>query len=140
VLGAGPHADLLPVVFIPGTELKTTKARKALPATVPHAEAATNSARAALLARALVERPDLLMVATEDFLHQEYRRPVMPRSLALVDELRAAGVPAVVSGAGPTVLALTTRDQADEVAAETRRGWRPEALEIDRQGVQILPL
>ena len=69
-----------------------------------------------------MERPDLLMVATEDFLHQEYRRPVMPRSLALVDELRAAGVPAVVSGAGPTVLALTTRDRAKEVAAKSRRG------------------
>ncbi len=140
VLAAGPHADLLPVAFVPGTELKTTKARKALPATVPHAEAATNSGRAALLGRALIERPDLLMVATEDFLHQEYRRPVMPRSLALVDELRAAGIPAVVSGAGPTVLALTTRDRAQGVAAKSRRGWRSEVLEVDRQGVQILPL
>ena len=140
VLSAGPHADLLPVAFVPGTEVKTTKARKVLPATVPHAEAATNSGRAALLGRALMERPDLLMVATEDFLHQEYRRPVMPRSLALVDELRAAGIPAVVSGAGPTVLALTTRDRAKEVAAKSRRGWRSEVLEIDRQGVQILPL
>ncbi|MFL6182644.1 MAG: homoserine kinase [Actinomycetes bacterium] len=140
VLAGGPHADLLPVAFVPGSELKTAKARKVLPATVPHAEAATNSGRAALLGRALIERPDLLMVATEDLLHQEYRRPVMPRSLALVDELRAAGVPAVVSGAGPTVLALTTRDRAKEVAATSRRGWRSEVLEIDRQGVQILPL
>jgi homoserine kinase len=140
VLGAAPHTDVLPVVFVPGTELKTTKARKALPTTVPHAEAATNSARAALLARALVERPDLLMTATEDFLHQEYRRPVMPRSLALVDELRATGVAAVVSGAGPTVLALTTRAQAEAVASTSRRGWRSEVLEVDRQGVQILPL
>jgi homoserine kinase len=80
------------------------------------------------------------MVATEDFLHQEYRRPVMPRSLALVDELRAAGVPAVVSGAGPTVLALTDRTHASGVADQSRRGWRTEVLEADRQGVQILPL
>jgi len=60
--------------------------------------------------------------------------------LALVDELRAAGVPAVGSGAGPTGLALTTRDRAQEGAATSRRGWRSELLEIDRQGVQILPL
>jgi homoserine kinase len=140
VLTANPHPDILPVVFIPSTELKTTKARKALPDAVPHAEAATNSARAALLGRALTDRPDLLMTATEDFLHQEYRRPVMPGSMALVDQLRASGVPAVVSGAGPTVLALTTRGEAETVAAGTHRGWRSEVLEIDRQGVEVLPL
>jgi homoserine kinase len=140
VLASGPHPDLLPVAFIPSTELRTAKARKALPEAVPHDDAALNSARAGLLARAMVERPDLLMVATEDFLHQEYRRPVMPRSLALVDELRAAGVPAVVSGAGPTVLALTDRATAADLAAQSRRGWQIEALEADRQGVQVLPL
>jgi len=139
-LKAGPHPDILPVVFIAGTELRTTKARKALPDVVPHGDAAVNSARAALLARALVERPDLLMVATEDLLHQEYRRDVMPRSLVLVDELRGAGVPAVVSGAGPSVVALTTRSNAEAVAAVSRRGWRAEVLEIDREGLQVLPL
>jgi homoserine kinase len=140
VLPSSPHPDLLPVAFIPGTELRTAKARRALPEVVPHGDAALNSARAGLLARAVVERPDLLMVATEDFLHQEYRRPVMPRSLALVDELRAAGVPAVVSGAGPTVLALTDRATAADLTAQSRRGWQIEALEADRQGVQVLPL
>jgi homoserine kinase len=139
-LASGPHPDLLPVAFVPGTELRTAKARKALPEAVPHADAALNSGRAALLSRAVVDRPDLLMVATEDFLHQEYRRPVMPRSLALVDELRAAGVPAVVSGAGPTVLALTGRATAPDLVAQTRRGWQIEAHEADRQGVQVLPL
>jgi len=140
VLRALPHADLLPVAFIPGTELRTAKARKALPESVPHGDAALNSSRAALLSRAITERPDLLMVATEDFLHQEYRRSVMPRSLALVDELRQSGVPAVVSGAGPTVLALTSRPAASEVASRARRGWTVATLEADRQGVQILPL
>ena len=140
VLRAFPHADLLPVAFIPGTEVRTTKARKALPDAVPHSDAALNSARAALFGRAITDRPDLLMVATEDFLHQQYRRPVMPRTLALVDELRSAGVPAVVSGAGPTVLALTDRATASDLEAKSRRGWRIEAVEADREGVQILPL
>lgn len=140
VLREQPHPDLLPVAFIPGTELRTAKARKALPASVPHGDAALNSSRAALLSHAITQRPDLLMVATEDFLHQEYRRPVMPRSLTLVDDLRASGVPAVVSGAGPTVLALSNRSTAEEVATRARRGWTTEVLEADRQGVQILPL
>jgi homoserine kinase len=140
VLTAQPHQDLLPVAFIPSTELKTAKARQALPDAVPHEEAATNSARAALLGRALTDRPDLLMIATEDFLHQEYRRPVMPHSLALVDELRSSGVPGVVSGAGPTVLALTRRAEAEQVAALASREWRSEVLEVDRAGVQVLSL
>ncbi len=140
VLRSNPDPELLPVAFIPATELRTTKARKALPDVVPHGDAALNSARAALLGRAITDRPDLLMVATEDFLHQEYRRTVMPRTLALVDELRAAGVPAVVSGAGPTVLALTNRTTAPDLIAQTRRGWQIVELEADRQGVEILPL
>ena len=140
VLAAEPHRDVLPVVFVPDTELRTTKARKVLPDAISHDDAAVNSGRAALLARALVERPDLLMVATEDFLHQEYRRSVMPRSLDLVDELRATGVPAVISGAGPTVLAFATRATACGVAALTRHGWRVEAIEVDGEGLQVSPL
>jgi homoserine kinase len=48
----------------------------------------------------------LLLLATEDRLHQDYRAPGMPETAALVAKLRSAGIPAVVSGAGPSVLAL----------------------------------
>ena len=139
-LTLAPHVDVTPVVFVSGSELRTAKARKALPDVIPHADAATNASRAALLVMALTQRPDLLMTATEDFLHQEYRREVMPRSLALVDELRAGEVPAVVSGAGPTVLALTDAVTASTLVARTRRGWTATVLDPDRQGVQLLPL
>ena len=135
-----PSPRVVPVVFIPASEVRTAKARKALPELVPHEDAATNSARAALLVEALTTRPDLLFIATEDFLHQEYRRPVMPRSLALVDQLRAAGLPAVVSGAGPSVLVLAGDDTADAAVATAPRGWRAEVLPIDTDGVQVLPL
>jgi homoserine kinase len=77
------------------------------------------------------------MVATEDLLHQNYRRQVMPASLDLMDELRASGVPAVISGAGPTVLALTSCRQSAEVASHQRLGWRIEALDVDRVGVRV---
>lgn len=103
------HDDVVPVAVVPATHLSTKAARGVLPATVPHGDAAFQAGRAALLVEALGRRPDLLLAATEDRLHQEYRRSVMRDSLALVDVLRAAGVAAVVSGAGPTVLALARR-------------------------------
>ena len=76
------------------------------PSTVPHADAAADAGEAALLVAALGGRPDQLWRATRDYLHQDYRRPAMPASLDLVDRLRADGLAAVVSGAGPTVLVL----------------------------------
>lgn len=97
---------LTPVVLVPSTRLATSRARGVLPATVPHADAAFQAGRAALLIEALTRRPDLLFPATEDRLHQRYRAEVMSESVALVDALRARGVAAVISGAGPTVLAL----------------------------------
>lgn len=86
------------VLCVPGTPVLTSAARAVLPPEVPHAAAAANSARAALLVAALTGRPELLMDATEDFLHQRYRAAAMPATATLIDALRAAGVPAVVSG------------------------------------------
>ncbi|WP_300682421.1 homoserine kinase [Nocardioides sp.] len=124
------------VVFIPTDGVETKVARGLIPATVPHAEAAANSGNAALLIAALAGRPDQLLRATRDHLHQEYRRPAMPASLALVDELRAAGVPAVVSGAGPTVLAfVTTEAEAEAALDHAPAGWRSTRLAVSAAGV-----
>ncbi|HWJ85244.1 MAG TPA: homoserine kinase [Cellulomonas sp.] len=139
------HADVAPVAIVPSTRLSTASARGVLPATVPHRDAAFQAGRAALLVEALGRRPDLLLDATVDRLHQDYRRAVMPHSLALVDALRAAGVAAVVSGAGPTVLALARRTadgtDADEAIATafgpTLGGWRVLPLAVDTEGVQV---
>lgn len=100
------HPDLVPVVLVPSARLATARARGVLPVAVPHADAAFAAGRAALLVEALARRPDLLFPATEDRLHQRYRAAVMSDTLALIDALRARGVAAVVSGAGPSVLAL----------------------------------
>lgn len=132
---------LAPTVFVPGSSSSTKAARRLLPESVPHADAAANAARVAVLVTALARRPDLLLLATEDRLHQDYRAPAMPRTAALVGELRAAGVPAVVSGAGPTVLALTSTVQRKELMdAPARRGWSALALDVDREGAVTLPL
>ncbi|WP_019134888.1 homoserine kinase [Cellulomonas massiliensis] len=146
------HPDLAPVAVVPATHLSTKAARGVLPQAVPHRDAAQQAGRAALLVEALGRRPDLLLDATVDRLHQEYRRPVMRDSLALVDALRARGVAAVVSGAGPTVLALArrlpgapgdatgARTDADEAVAEVfggvMGGWRVLPLAVDHDGVR----
>jgi homoserine kinase len=80
------------------------------------------------------------MAATEDALHQAYRAAAMPRSAALLSELRDAGLPAVLSGAGPTVLALTTVDTRERAIGYARRGWSAMPLDIDRSGAQVVAL
>src|SRR6185369_5867931 len=99
----GPHVR--PVVLVAPQRGLTSQARGYLPELVPHADAAFVAGRAALLTQALGNRPDLLLAATEDRLHQPYRAARMPATAALVARLREAGVAAVVSGAGPSVLA-----------------------------------
>ena len=99
------------------------------PSQVPHADAARNAGRAALLVAALTGRPDQLMAATEDRLHQQYRAAAMPESARLIETLRAAGFAAVVSGAGPTVLALV-----DPAAVSEVLGHAPERLAGARAG------
>lgn len=107
-----PNARLQPVVAIPPKALATEQARGLLPATVPHAVAIANGARTALLLSALTSHMELLMSATHDVLHQHFRRFAYPQAYALMMSLRSRGVPAMISGAGPTVLAFGVCDTA----------------------------
>ncbi len=129
---------LTTVAFVPPEPVSTEAARGLLPAQVPHADAARNAGRAALLVAALAGRPESLLVATEDLLHQEQREPAMPATLALVHALRDTGVPAVVSGAGPTVLALTDAASVPGLLRRAPRGWRAEHLEVSGQGALVV--
>ena len=132
-----PHNDVVPVAMIPEIELKTVTARKVIPSSIDHHAAAANSARAALLVHALTVDPSYLLEATEDRLHQQFRREVMPETLSVVDSLRADGVAAVVSGAGPTVLALVERGQEQATAERAPVGWTAEVLAAETRGVHI---
>ncbi|MGW4946336.1 homoserine kinase [Actinoplanes sp. NPDC004185] len=122
-----------PTLFVPQERGLTATARAALPSAVPHADAAFNTGRAALLVHALTREPGLLFTATEDRLHQGYRAEAMPGTASLVAALRSVGVAAVVSGAGPTVLALSP------VPADFRPGteWRAESLGVDSGGALV---
>jgi homoserine kinase len=118
-------ADVIPLVFVPAAKLSTASARAVLPAQVPHASAARNSGRAALLVEAVARRPDVLFAATRDWLHQEQRRPAFPDSMALLDVLRGKGHAALISGAGPSVLVLTTAAQLEDARSQADQSvWR----------------
>jgi homoserine kinase len=135
-----PHADVRPVLLVPEHRLSTETARGLLPASVPHADASANAGRAALLVAALTGRPEreLLLAATEDRLHQGYRAPAMPGTADLVARLRALGIPAVVSGAGPTVLAFSTEDKQDLIAPEVGNDWHIRPLDVETRGACVV--
>jgi homoserine kinase len=131
-----PAPAVHPVVFVPSERGLTAQARAALPGVVPHRDAATNVGRAALLVHAMTAAPEHLLTATEDMLHQPYRAAGAPRTAELVASLRGAGVPAVVSGAGPTVLVLGHTDWV----VPTPEGWSVLRLAVDRTGAGIVAL
>ncbi|GAB3944736.1 homoserine kinase [Micromonospora vulcania] len=129
-----PVADgVRPTVLVPAERGLTATARAALPATVPHGDAALTAGRAALLVHALTAEPTLLLPATVDRLHQDYRAPGMPGTSSLVNALREAGVAAVVSGAGPTVLALSALPESFPVGTD----WQIWQLPIDVSGARV---
>lgn len=143
---------VVPVVAVPDYQVPTRVARGLIPASIPHAEAAANSGRAALLVHALSQEPDLLYPATQDLLHQRYRVEAMAPSGTLLDGLRRRGLPAIVSGAGPTVLVLAESPARAEEAQQTIRelvsgpralpdaagvSWSVQGLTPDAHGVTV---
>jgi homoserine kinase len=130
-----PHAGLQPVAVIPAERSATHVTRGLLPDKVPHADAAFAAGRSALAVHAIAARPDLLLPALADSLHQDYRESAWPSTIRLVRELRANGVAAAVSGAGPTVLALTTDGVLPSSVSVD--GFTVLPLAVDRTGVQV---
>ncbi|HME78174.1 MAG TPA: homoserine kinase [Mycobacterium sp.] len=112
------HPDIRLFPAIPEQRSSTAEARVLLPAQVSHDDARFNLSRAALLVVALTERPDLLMAATEDLLHQPQRAPAMPVSAEYLRLLRRYEIAAVLSGAGPAVIALSTASEFPAEALE----------------------
>jgi homoserine kinase len=105
------HPDIHLFPAIPQIRSSTAETRVLLPDVVGHDVARFNLSRAALLVVALTERPDLLLEATEDQLHQPQRAAVMPASAEYLRMLRGCGIAAVLSGAGPAVLAMHTSSE-----------------------------
>src|SRR5215210_3743514 len=132
-----PLSTIEAVVFVPPDGVSTAMARGLLPETVPHRDAAHAASRSALAVAAMTRRPDLLLAATEDRLHQPYRAPAMPASAALMDRLRATGIAAFLSGAGPSVLALLP-DARPDLSALVDPGWSVSRLALDLVGARLV--
>lgn len=135
------HRGVSPLVLVPSFTMSTELARSLQPKQVPHEDAVFNVSRSALLIAALTQSPELLMEATEDRLHQNYRGEAMPQTRDLIAELRAAGYPAVVSGAGPSILVLASgpaeRQQAADLVAGGHPDWRVLILAVDTKGATV---
>jgi homoserine kinase len=137
------HRGVSPLVVVPDTTMSTALARSLQPASVPHEDAIFNVSRSALLIAALIQSPELLLVATEDKLHQAYRAGAMPETDALLQLLRRNGLPAVVSGAGPSILVLCSDPAqrlvaADLVASATKTAWQSLMLAVDFKGATVV--
>jgi homoserine kinase len=127
-----PHSSLRPVLLVPEHErLPTADARRALPLQVPLVDAAFNVGRAALAVLALTQRPELLPSALEDRLHQARRLPLVPASRALFEDLREAGIPVCLAGAGPSLLAFETVDHPVPTLGPS---WRILRLQVAARG------
>jgi len=136
------HRGVSPLELVPSHTMSTAKARSLQPDSVPHEDAVFNVSRSALLVAALTQSPELLLAATEDRLHQDYRAEAMPETNALVQLMRAHGHAAVVSGAGPSVLVLASdpaeRLAAAKLAAEKYPQWRALLLAVDFKGATVV--
>lgn len=142
-----PDPRIHSIIAVPTGQLATTTAREALPPVVDYAAATHNVARAGLLVHALTSDPRLLWEAMSDRLHQQARAGVYPDSVALVNALRAAGLPAAISGAGPAVVVLAegddVEDRVHQVAAappHAESGWAVREIPISPTGALERPI
>jgi homoserine kinase len=137
------HRGVSPVVCVPAATMSTALARSLQPESVPHADAVFNVSRSALLIAALIQSPELLLEATEDRLHQDYRASAMPETNALIQVLRQHGLAAVVSGAGPSILVLASDPSqrlvvSDLVAKQSVNPWESLMLAVDFKGATVV--
>jgi homoserine kinase len=140
------NPEIVPVIAIPNFELSTQEARRVLPTSYSRADAIFTAAHLGLLLRGLeAGRGDWLQAALHDRLHQPYRQSLIPGYETVQTAALAAGAYGmVISGAGPTLLALTDPQHATVVATAMSSAWathsiqaRVESLQIEMQGVSI---
>jgi homoserine kinase len=140
------HSEIVPVLAIPDFELSTEQARAVLPREISRSDAIFNIAHLGLLLRGLeTGEGDWLKVALEDKLHQPYRQGLIQGYQVVRDAALASGAYGmVISGAGPTLLALAQQQQAEKVASAMETAWRSHGvdtqvhlLSIDTQGAKV---
>ncbi|NET43722.1 homoserine kinase [Okeania sp. SIO2B3] len=137
------HSDIVPVVAIPDFELSTAEARRVLPTEYSRADAIFNAAHLGILLRGLeTGNGDWLKAGMQDKIHQPYRKSLIKG----YEKVRLAALDAgademVISGAGPTLLALTSSLTTSAVVTAMADTWKNQgvvtevrALEVDTRG------
>ncbi|MDR2538068.1 MAG: homoserine kinase [Bifidobacteriaceae bacterium] len=146
LLGVNPN--LSTTVLIPDFPVLTEQARQALPEQVPFRDALINLRSSALLVN-LLSSPNFsnwdLLQATQDALHQPYRQSLMPASWELMTTLREQGYPAMISGAGPTILVLQSKKELEPSSsiieiAEDFPNFQVRPTNIPATGIQVQQL
>lgn len=138
-----PSPNVVPLVLIAREKFKTGKARRVLPAHVPRSDAVAAASCTAGLVATLAGHagPEHIMEATEDRLHQPYRLPLMPESGKLHRQLRSAGIPTALSGAGPSLISLVQAGElgeaTDVVKSLLPEGWGFESPGWDLEGAKV---
>jgi homoserine kinase len=134
VIRLDPHPSLRPVALVPDVRLPTAEARAALGDQIARADAVFNAAHAAATVVALTSEPALLTQTLDDRLHQDARLALVPTVQGVFRDLRAAGVPVCVSGAGPTLLVF----ELDDVSVpDPGEGWSVLRLAVAPAGVEV---
>ncbi len=130
---------LAPIVAIPNFELSTEKARQVLPTSYSRADAIFNTAHLGLLVRGLeTGKAPWLKAALQDRIHQPYRQALIPGYEAMqAAALEAGAYGMVISGAGPTLLALADIDVAESVMTAMQMAWTDQGTAVQVQVLQI---
>lgn len=133
------HQDIVPIVAIPNFELSTAEARRVLPTEYSRADAIFNTAHLGLLVRGLeTGNPDWLKVALQDRIHQPYRKALIAGFDAVREAARQAGAfEVVISGAGPTLLALTDTHSKANVTQAISEAWKQQGIVADVMPLQL---
>lgn len=125
------HEDIRITALVPDFHASTEAVRRVLPTDVSHLDARFNVSRTAVMTVALRDDPSLLWEGTRDRLHQTYRAEVLPITAEWVNRLRNQGYPAFLSGAGPTIMVLSTEAIDDSLLDEAKcRGIRVHELKV----------
>jgi homoserine kinase len=140
-----PSERLVPIIAVPREGFPTQQAREALPSDVAFSDAQFTASRAALLVAGITSGSgaDVLRDAMNDRLHEPHRLKLMPETAAVHAELREAGLPVALAGAGPSLLIVVPRPEAATRAEQVRRicrarnsGWRVFVSEWEPQGAR----
>ena len=135
------------VVTIPDFELHTEKARAVLPKNYSRNDAVHNiGAVSFLMAAFMYQKPEYLKFGLDDVIHVPYRLGLIPGAVNVISNAEKAGAyGATISGSGPTIIAFSPKDRAEEVGKAMVRGFAEEniisrylILDFDQSGIMAV--